>query len=241
MAAITVKTTVVAALSDPSLADSAEDNSSSSYATTLTSDSSPTVRKKIRVVRISVTDSDATDSSSDDEEEGEDRGLRRRKIKKYVSEIRIEKEGGQDRAGAAAGGDFGSGKAKRKYRGVRQRPWGRWVAEIRDGRVRQWLGTYDTAEEAAAVYDMAARRLRGPRAPTNFDEKMDEDVGNNIMDISHGGNEDDIGSGDDTNNGTIGGSGSNEDIDSGTNNNKCWLEESLLPFKKNKMYRICCA
>ncbi|KAF5451517.1 hypothetical protein F2P56_026621 [Juglans regia] len=60
--------------------------------------------------------------------------------------------------------------AVRRFVGVRQRLSGRWVAEIKDSsqRVRLWLGTYDTPEEAARAYDEAARALRGENARTNF-------------------------------------------------------------------------
>lgn len=123
-----------------------------------------------KVVRIVHTDADATDSSDDESHESVYR------VRRHVEEIkfknsppRLEVHRSQKR-GRSTPRNEASGR--KKFRGVRQRPWGRWAAEIRDptkGK-RVWLGTYDTPEEAATVYDRAAVRLKGPAAVTNFPE-----------------------------------------------------------------------
>ncbi|XP_024962506.1 pathogenesis-related genes transcriptional activator PTI6-like [Cynara cardunculus var. scolymus] len=138
-----------------------------------------------KVIRISMTDPYATDSSEDED----DHIFERWCVKKYVNEINIQPSSKARmmpvnanmtttrNSPCAADSKQRTIKKKKtpedivkKFRGVRKRRWGRWAAEIMDPITHQrlWLGTYDTPDEASMVYDNAAIKLCGAGAITNF-------------------------------------------------------------------------
>ncbi|XP_065635895.1 ethylene-responsive transcription factor ERF011-like [Quercus suber] len=58
----------------------------------------------------------------------------------------------------------GACTSQKKYKGVRQRKWGKWVSEIRvpGTQERLWLGSYSTPEAAAMARDVAFYCLHKP-------------------------------------------------------------------------------
>ncbi|KAF5736532.1 dehydration-responsive element-binding protein 2C [Tripterygium wilfordii] len=83
-------------------------------------------------------------------------------------------------------GKGGPDNSRCNYRGVRQRTWGKWVAEIREPNrgPRLWLGTFPTAVQAALAYDEAARAMYGLYARLNLPHISSSCLSDDAKDVS---------------------------------------------------------
>ncbi|CAM0946697.1 unnamed protein product [Alopecurus aequalis] len=94
-------------------------------------------------------------------------------------------------AGPGVRGGGGRRRAKKarpvEFRGVNPRPNGKFGALIRESKEAdhslRWLGTFDTAEDAARAYDAAAVEILGSRAITNFEQPAANDNGGGVSSL----------------------------------------------------------